>query len=132
MIIISATLYLISFLYPHYAYPCLFIWMLPLLMSDEDNTHGFKQGYIWGLIFYSGHLYWLAYTLYIKEQTLASVIAYVFLVVYLSLFSGFWFWAKQVIYRLIQKFFYQKENYAALCLTWLFSTVTFMLMTTSI
>ena len=133
MTLLSAILYLIPFLYPHYTYPCLFIWMLPILIDDTHNTYGFKQGFMWGLMFYSGHLYWLCYTLHTKGEHSLRTIAYVLLVLYLSLYSGLWLWGKQlIIHRYVRHIKNQKENYVALCLTWLFSTVSFMLIIQSL
>ena len=133
MTLLSAILYLIPFLYPDSTYPCLFIWMLPIVMNDTNNTYGFKQGFIWGLIFYSGHLYWLAYILHTKGEHSLRVIAYPLMVLYLSLYSGLWLWGKQlIIHRYVRHIKNQKENYVALCLTWLFSTVSFMLIIQSL
>ena len=121
------------FLYPHYTYPCLFVWMLPIIINDTDNTYGFKQGFTWGLMFYSIHLYWLAYTLHTKGEHHLRVIAYILLVLYLSLYSGLWLWGKQlIIHRYVRKITDQKENYVAWCLTWLLSTVSFMLIIQSL
>lgn len=131
MFILSALAYLIPFIYPYYTYPCLFIWMLPLLINDYDNKLGFKAGYAWGLVFYSGHLYWLAYILHTQGEHHLRIIAYVCMVLYLSLFSGLWLWGKQLlIYRYINAK-NQKGDNLGWCFIWLFSTVIFILITDS-
>src|SRR3989339_155673 len=120
MLIISALLYLLPVIYPYATYPCLFLWMIPLLIGDKNNTYGYKQGFTWGLIFYSGHLYWLAYTLCVKRQVCTGIIAYAFLVLYLSLFSALWLWGKQQIYaRYVKNIVHtQQDQNVAFCLTW--------------
>lgn len=124
MIIVSAILYLIPFLSSYYTYPCLFIWMIPLLTYDRQNSYGFSHGYLWGCIFYAGHLAWLARIM---------PIAYIFITIYLSLFSGLWLWSKQ---QLIDRYVInhnhnQQDKNVAWCLTWIISTVSFIYLTTS-
>jgi len=133
MIFLSAALYLLSFLYPAYTYLCVFIWMLPLIINDYNNQYGFKEGFMWGVLFYSGHIFWLAHIMHVKGEYNLCIFAYVLLVIYMSCFSGLWLWGKQqIVHRYVRKISDQKENYAALCLTWLFSTVTFILIINSL
>lgn len=134
MIILSALLYLIPHLYPHTTYMSLFIWMIPLLIGDKDNTYGFKQGFTWGLILYTGHLYWLAYSMRMQGYLCIGLIAYVLFILYLSVVAGIWFWVKKKILNryLAITLRIQQDHNVALCFTWLFSAVAFIFISCSL
>lgn len=88
------------------------------------------HGYVWGLIFYAGHLFWFGYIIQSRGQGDARMIIYVITVCYFALFSGFWFWFKnQLDYRLVSRFKDPKGKCWALGCTWVISTVTFMYLT---
>ena len=88
-IILSACIYLISFIYPNYLYCGLFLYLVPLFISDVQ--YKFKEGYLWGFIFFAGHLSWFGQMIYEKGQGDMRMIVYLVTVCYFAIFSGFWF-----------------------------------------
>lgn len=127
-IIFSSLLYLGSFVYPTYLYPCLFIFMIPLVIPIEKLT--FLDGYAWGIIFFAGHLSWIAYSLGLRGQGMMSYVIYILSICYFSLFSGFWFWYKNLLDVVCMK---KIKSLKAICAisfcTWVISTVTFICLT---
>jgi apolipoprotein N-acyltransferase len=136
-VILSSLIYLGAFIYPDYLYVGVFLWMLPLLVTDpigrnkdKDKEYGFKLGYVWGLIFFGGHLAWLACIVYVKGQGDGRMIVYFAAVAYFSLFSGFWLWFKKLlVYRWVSKIKNLNRKCVASCCTWVISTVTFICLT---
>lgn len=129
-IILSALIYLGAFIYPNYLYLGMFIWMLPILITDIDNRYGFKAGFVWGLLFFGGHLVWLAVTVYNEGRGNGRMILYFAAVAYFSLFSGFWLWLKQFLeFRLVSNIKNFNRKCVASCCTWVISTVTFICLT---
>ncbi len=126
-VLLSSSIYLGAFYYPSYLYIGVFLWMLPLLVTDKDNTYGFNEGYVWGLLFFSGHLIWLGCIINAQGKGDARMIIYFLTVCYFSLFSGFWLWFKQLlVYRWMRKYKNQQGKMVALWCTWVISTVTFL------
>ncbi len=129
-IIVSALLYTGAYVYPNYLYLGVFLWIMPLFVTDDNNAYGFKAGYTWGLLFFGGHLAWLAYIVYTKGQGCSRMVFYFAAVAYFSLFSGFWLWFKQLlVFRYVRKIKNLNRKWAALCCTWVISTVTFICLT---
>ena len=124
-IIISALTYTGAFIYPNYLGVGVLFWMLPLIVTSQDNNvglhDGFKAGCAWGLIFFSAHLYWVA-----KR----SIVAYIAIVCYFAIISGLWLWFKKlIVYRWVRNIQNHNGKCAALCCTWVISTVTFICIT---
>lgn len=129
-LVISALIYLGAFAYPSYLYIGVFLWMLPVLITDKDHDYGFAAGYLWGMIFYSGHLAWFGYAMATRGQGNARIFIYIVIVCYFSLFSGLWLWLKQLlVYRWVRKFKNHNGKWAGLWCTWVISTVTFLYLT---
>lgn len=118
---ISALLYLGAFVYPDYLYAAVFIWLVPLITTDTHNRYGLRAGYTWGLLFFGGHLAWLA--------CIAPWYFYVLVVAYFALYAGFWLWMKQRLSGYVSILQNQNRKWAALCCTWVISTATFMYLT---
>ncbi len=129
-IIISSLLYLGAYIYPDYLYLGVFLWIVPLLITDDDNRYGFKAGYTWGILFFGGHLAWLAWIVYAQGQGCVRMFLYFAAVAYFSMFSGFWLWFKQLlVYRYVQGIQNLNRKCVASCCTWVISTVTFICLT---
>lgn len=129
-VIMSSLIYLGAYIYPDYLHVGVFLWMLPLLVTNKDNVYGFKAGCVWGLIFFGGHLAWLASIVYVKGQGDGCMLVYFAAVAYFSLFSGFWLWFTQLlVYRWVSKIKNLNRKCVALCCTWVISTVTFICIT---
>ncbi|MGZ6250793.1 MAG: hypothetical protein ACXWL2_02090 [Candidatus Chromulinivorax sp.] len=122
-IIVSVLLLLGSYVYPSYLYIGVFLWIVPLLINKKTYTS--LHGFIWGLLFFSGHLVWFA-ALIIQEQIVLGIFVFTLCVVYFSIYAAFWFWFKNQLCRYVQKYISIKRNEVAVCLTWVISTVTFL------
>jgi len=105
--------------------------MVPILYRDRANDYRFKDGFMWGLIFFGIHLLWMAFVLYEKEQGRACVVVvYATTVWYFALISGFWFWFKNLMASgIMNRIQSLKGKYVALYCTWIVSTVTFIFIT---
>jgi hypothetical protein len=103
-IFLSAFLYSIPFLAPHYFWWALFLFPLPLLMNRSLSIFSFQKGYVWGLIIFFLHLLGINQALITlsKGHILIKIIPCIILIVYQSLFAGFFFWLGSFIE---QKFF---------------------------
>ncbi len=126
-VILSALIYLSAFIYPSYLYIGVFMFMIPLIITHR--TLGFKEGYAWGLLFFGGHFIWVALTVYSQGQGAMRMLAYLSLVAYFSLYSGFWFWFKQLLDRYVNTIQNLNRKCVASCCTWVISTVTFLCLT---
>lgn len=130
MIVTSSLIYLLAFIYPKYLYVGVYLWMLPLVVTDKDNDYGFKEGLVWGLIFFGGHLVWFASIVYGKGKGDTRMLIYLATAGYYSLFSGFWLWLKQLlVYRWVLKTKTLKGEYVASWCTWIISTAIFIYLT---
>lgn len=125
-VILSALIYLLSFIYPKYLFVGIFLWIVPLAIQGSENKYSYKKGYIWGLVFFSLHLSWFWFTLYNKGYGNGRMFVYFIVVLYLSSLSGFWFLLYTYIYRLLRKFIFLKRNKVARDCAWVISTVTFL------
>lgn len=128
-IILSALIYLGAFIYPIYLWPGIFIWMSILIVHDTNNRYGWKEGLVWGLIFFAGHLAWLLKLIACKGQGDCKFLIYPCAVLYFSLYCAFWLGLKQQLFRIMTKRIDQKGKCAALCWTWVISTATFIYLT---
>ena len=102
--------------------------MTPLLVTNKKWT--FQEGYAWGLLFFAGHLTWFASIVYTQGQGAMRMGAYFGLVAYLSLYSGFWLWFKNLLdNRYVSNIQNHNGKCVASCCTWIISTVTFIYLT---
>lgn len=129
-VVISAMIYAGAFLYPSCVELGIFVYLLPILVSDRDNSYGFKAGYTWGIICFGLHLIWFATLAYANGKGNARILVYVAMVAYFSLYSGFWLWFKQLLVnRWVNQLSTKKGKCVALCCTWVISTVIFLYLT---
>lgn len=123
-------MYLMAFIYPSYLYIGIFVYLIPIIITDSHNQYRFRHGYVWGLVFFSGHLIWLAHTIYERGQGNTRMLVYFITICYLALFSGFWFWLKnQLVYRLVSRSIHLKRNRVVLGGAWIISTAIFIYLT---
>lgn len=77
------------------------IFLVPLVyLLIQSERFSFKTGYVWGLCYFSIHLWALALVLLEQAQGFLRLLAYCFLVAYLSCYSGLWHWLTQQLLRL--------------------------------
>ena len=66
LIVLSAVLLCVAYAWPVYWCWLVFVFLIPLFAVDRPV--GFKDGLLWGLVFYSLHLYPIAQILYDRAQ----------------------------------------------------------------
>lgn len=91
VIFISAIIYNLAFYYPPLAFLILLFWV-PLY-----GNYGFKKGFLWGILAYGIHSYWLFILLKTKSEASPTLclFLYFFIVIYFALTSGVWFFVLQ-------------------------------------
>lgn len=93
LLFISAVLLNSAYLYPVYFFWGSFFYLVPLFYITYRNEKklSFKEGFMWGLLFFSVHL-WTFFILCIEQCSVLSALAiYFFLLVYFASYSAFWF-----------------------------------------
>ena len=107
-VVSSAILYAIALLFPQYAAPLVFIFLIPLfyyLMATQDTKRPiFRIGFLWGLFFFSIALFGIFMLVLTRAQGPARVLGYLLPVIYFSLCSGAWFWCMERAFFINQPF----------------------------
>lgn len=93
LIILSSLLFSVAFFVPVYFNWLIFIYLVPLFYLALRIKISFKDGFIWGLITYSIHFYYLFVLINERAKGQFKILAPLFIVLYFSLLSGLWFWS---------------------------------------
>ncbi len=95
LVLSSALLLCIAYAWPAYWCWLVFIFLIPLFAVN--HSVGFKEGLLWGLVFYSLHLYPIAQILYEYAQDDYRMLLYPLLIIYLAIYSGIWFFLVRIV-----------------------------------
>jgi apolipoprotein N-acyltransferase len=90
-IIASSLLYSVAFICPQFFFWTIYVYLIPLFYFSLKNKISFKDGFMWGLVFYSIHCLAIAVLVYTKIDAWLAPLAYSSLVLYFSMCSGLWF-----------------------------------------
>lgn len=95
--IVSALLYVVALWFPFYTGPLAFCSFIPLAYTSYSHKVSWRNGIVWGLIFWGGHLYAFFNVLYEHGTfpTLINCIPYALLVIYFTLLTILWFLCMQ-------------------------------------
>lgn len=100
---ISAFLGAISYIYPLWCAQYILIFLIPLFyVTLLQPSISFKEGFCWGLIFYTIFFYDLFRLIISHGFGIGRVVAIGFLLLYSCLSSSFWFWIAQKVSSLIR------------------------------
>lgn len=93
LIISSALLGALPFLLPYFFAECVFIFLIPLyyLILKNDHQLSFKEGFIWGLLFYSFYFHGLVVLIIQHGAGSYRLLAGFALILYGAFGSGLWF-----------------------------------------
>ncbi len=125
LLVISALLYGIAFILPDNCACFIFIWSIPLFYSLFYFSLGFKEGLIWGILFWLLHS--IAILWAILEYSTINIyiggMAWFFLVVYASLYSSGIFWIASQISAIIPVYSQVWRLLIWILLLWLYSII---------
>ena len=108
LILLSSILFNLSLFFTKKLFFCVFLFLIPLyyLFLEKKNEISYKEGFLWGFLFWSVHFYYLF--ILINEHAYGSFkfLTIIFLVFYFSLYSGLWFYLTSKINFLISTVLY--------------------------
>lgn len=90
----SAALFNCSLFFPAYCFWFVFLFLVPLFYAVFYNPpiFSFKEGFLWGVIFFSLHWYNLLTIILERAEGSFRLMAWFALIIYAAFYSGLWFW----------------------------------------
>lgn len=112
--LLLSTILLNSAFFGHYTFFGVYFFLIPIFWYTRkyNKLFSFKDGFIWGVFFFTVHCSSFLQILINKGCGQGRVLAYVLLVIYMSLHSGIWFF-----------FANQLTKKVSVSLAWLAATV---------
>lgn len=105
LVVVSALSYSVLLIYPKYFWYLSFFYLIPIFWLALKKQLYFKEGFIWGLLFYLIHFYFLFVLVLENGNGYYKILAPIFGVVYFGLLSGVWFWLAQLFLRRLNNIF---------------------------
>lgn len=120
---VSALLFLIPFFYPEVCF-LHFVAFIPIMYASYAYPMRFMNGFLWGTVVFGAHSFWCLQMLINYNITIVTCLLWIGIVLFLSIFSGLWFYAQQGIVHANMLKSLPRDT--RLCLSWLVSTVSFI------
>lgn len=124
LISLSAFMAALAFVQPIWCAELVFVFLLPLFCATQQNKFliSYKEGFWWGIIFYSIYFYDLFRVIISKGHGLGRGVAILFLLVYASSYSAFWFGLAHKLCIFVKKYTHHATSvlWSWGSLTWLY------------
>jgi len=104
-VVFSALSYSILLVFPKYFWYLSFFYLIPIFWLALNKQLYFKEGFIWGLLFYLIHFYFLFVLVLKNGNGYYKILAPIFCVIYFAFLSGAWFWFAQLFSRRLNNIF---------------------------
>jgi len=119
---LSAFLGASAFLEPAYCGWFVFIFLIPVfyLVANKQICYTFCEGLLWGIIFFSLHMYGLLCVILERAQGQGGLFAFSALVLYCSVYAGVWFWLASLCATLFYKGTYRLLPWIAMTFVFFF------------
>ncbi len=88
----SSITFALSFIFPDLLGFLTFFYLIPIFYLGLKDLLSFKDGFLWGICFYSIHFYYLFILIHEKAQGEFRQIASIFVIIYFSFYAGLWFY----------------------------------------
>lgn len=95
LILASALLLYCALTVPLYCFFCVFLYLIPLfyLVIRAQGALSFRDGFLWGIIFYTLHWYDIAVLAHLHGHGIGRYAVMPFLVLCSATYAGIWFWS---------------------------------------
>jgi apolipoprotein N-acyltransferase len=97
---------------------CIFFFLIPVYLIALSSSLSFIDGFYWGLLFFSIHLYGLLQLLHERAEGTLRVGAGILFIIYCALNSGLWFWGATFLSSI------NKTKYLK-CFAWVITTLCY-------
>jgi len=78
------------FFLPALSIPCLFIFLIPLILKSKKTALTFFDGFVWGVPAFGVHGIWFLVMIATKQVGASAIVLWLVTIGWLSLFSGLW------------------------------------------
>jgi len=113
----SAILLNVSLIFPKILYFLGFIFLIPIFYIALKEHVAFKEGFLWGVIFFSIHFFGYIFLFKNEANGYLSVLIPIGLALYCALYAGLWFFFASCTVSFFEMFFAHK-NTIIIVLAW--------------